>query len=687
MNITYTQTDKYILELFNSNIITEFIDTPNTENIVCYDNFYNMTNTKHNFITIDKHVNCLQNFTILKTSTNINWQDLCNPFNVEKVVFSGGGSRGIIYIGSILGLYKLHTLFYLNTFIGTSAGALTSLILSCITPSKEIYNNTKNNSINDNIKTDIFIDAIKFCVNRLWKRNLSSFYATPSYSFFGLLGSISSLLKDNSLYDNEKSGFNIWIAFICKNICKIMGNKLDEKIIIKKDGNIIDNLTPELIDTENFHTNYVLERFFTFQEYHDLTNKTLIITGTNTKNTNTQYYTHTDNNYKDLNVIVATIASMSIPWVFKAPIINNYYHFDGGLYDNYPITLMDIKDDDKIIKYDNTIFGFLIDNKDKIINICDVITELWIIYNGFSKITQIDNLQDSNEFVKLSELFFEIKTELSNLLFAPKEILRQYLDGESDYNINNLFINETQHKIIINNLLVKLTEYNTKNIDDMFECSINHGNTCSELYKFLTNNNINIENKNFLINNILIFYDLKYKLINNKHNMNINNILEKIKLLLDKFSEIYSQELAKLTEPNKNINNIISMLRNFVISIIGNDINIAKTQTHTYSYQNLINYFYNTSMNDILCKYFNIVNNKLCNDNFNVMRTIVLDTYDSSILDFNMNDEIKIKLICQGYTKTIQHFSNILHLMKITGKTKNEKYIKSYETLYKELFV
>jgi len=169
--------------------------------------------------------------------------------------------------------------------------------------------------------------------------------------------------------------------------------------------------------------------------------------------------------------------------------------------------------------------------------------------------------------------------------------------------------------------------------------------------------------------------------------MNINNILEKIKIILDKFSEIYSQELAKLTEPNKNINNIISMLRNFIISIIGNDVNIAKTQTHTYSYQNLINYFYNTSMNDILCKYFNIVNNKLCNDNFNVMRTIVLDTYDSSILDFNMNDEIKIKLICQGYTKTIQHFSNILHLMKITGKTKNEKYIKSYETLYKELFV
>jgi len=689
ININHTNNDKYILDLLSTDIFNEFI---NIKKPFC------MLETKYNFINIDTHNNFLHDnnssieekrklikkFKNKNYENNIDYKTLCNPFGIEKVVFSGGGTRGIIYIGSLIALYKLNTLFYLNTFIGTSAGALTALFLGCITPIKDIYENTKTQIIN-NIDDKIYYEALQFFVKRLWNRPIATFYDKPSYSFFGLLNAMTTLMKDNSLYDNEKSGFNIWIALICKKICKIMGNTLDEKIIIKYNGSIIDeNINDELIDTCKFD-NYIIERFFTFQEYYEITGKSIIITGTQTKNIKTVYYTYKNDEYKNLDILTAILASMSIPWIFKAPIINNCYHFDGGLYDNYPISINDIKND-KIISYDNTIFGILIDNKDTIINVNDVITELWIIYNGFNKITHIDNLQVSNEFIKLSELFFEIKTELSNLLFAPKELIRQYIENESIYNINNLFDTETQYKIVINNLLLKLVDYNIKNLDDVFECSINHGKICDELYKLLKQKNVNTENYNFLLNNILVFYDLKYKLYTHTHTIKINTILEKIYNILKEFSTLYKLELAKISNPEKNINNSISMLENFIINIIGNNINIEETQHNNYSYQNIINYFYNTSMNDILCKYFNIVNNKVCNDNFNVMRTIIVNTFDCSVLDFNMTDEIRIKLIYEGYTKTINYFSNILHLMKLTGKIKTEKYINSYETLYNSLF-
>ena len=67
------------------------------------------------------------------------------------------------------------------------------------------------------------------------------------------------------------------------------------------------------------------------------------------------------------------IASMSIPGVFKAPIINGSYHLDGGIYDNFSITHCDKKTKDKITHYNNKIFGYLIDDQNSIIDAYEII--------------------------------------------------------------------------------------------------------------------------------------------------------------------------------------------------------------------------------------------------------------------------------------------------------------------------
>jgi hypothetical protein len=103
------------------------------------------------------------------------------------------------------------------------------------------------------------------------------------------------------------------------------------------------------------------------------------------------------------------------------------------------------------------------------------------------------------------------------------------------------------------------------------------------------------------------------------------------------------------------------------------------------SYQKAIDFFFHTDLTGILYKYVCIASDRICNDSFNRMRTIKINTFESHLLDFNMDDDMKARLIYEGYSKTIKYFTNLLHIMELTGRNRSDdEYLESYEIRYKK---
>ena len=69
-----------------------------------------------------------------------------------------------------------------------------------------------------------------------------------------------------------------------------------------------------------------------------------------------------------------------------------------------------------------------------------------------------------------------------------------------------------------------------------------------------------------------------------------------------------------------------------------------------------IDYFFHMDITGILYKYMSIANDRICNDSFNRMRTIKLNTFETNTLHFEMTEELKSRLIYEGFSKTIKHF-------------------------------
>jgi predicted acylesterase/phospholipase RssA len=634
-----------------------------------------------------------------------------NPYNLDKIVFSGGGSKGMLYIGCLLGLYASGQIFYNKQFAGTSAGAVFAVLVACITPPKDIFNNIKTQTINNIKMQEInkkYQEAISFIIERFCKRTIDSFYTPISYTFYGMWTALDNVIKHNGIYDPISSGFQIWFALLCKRICEIMGNNLDKYIIIKTNKQITENI----IDTDTFN-DWELVNFFTFGDYHNETDKTIILTGTETKSLTTIYYSHTK--HSKLNILTSVIASLSIPWLFKAPMIEDTYIFDGGIFDNYPITICDEKLKDKIINYNTRIFGFTFDDN-IITDAYEVIRELWLIYIGFAKITNINFVFDTANYCKISELFFEIRYELYKLLYYAE--IDIFFDDKYEYNIHmlekimsklpNYALSQLGIEYIISKLTILKTRYNNidhinigskTDITDIIEIAIYHGST----YKLIDAILIDINTLNNTLNNtltsdekyyknileylmdILCYYEIKYAFNkNNDLQLASPNFMKLIKKLCNMIKTI--DKMIEKTIEKKSITNTLSPTIQIAYNLINKILkNNDVVYTNNKSYTKPIDYFHNTDMFGILGKCMTIINNKINNDFFNEQRTIKLNPFETKILHFNMDDNLKFRLIYEGYSKTLKYFSNILHLMEITQLTMTNEYIASFEMRYKNM--
>lgn len=205
----------------------------------------------------------------------------------ETLVLKGGGSKAIAYAGAYRVLYEHEKGFIKNIkrTAGSSAGAMTALMIALgYTP--------------DEIDSELNKDFSEF--------------KDHEPSRFGVIGrtinGIRNLLgKKRGYYAGKK--LHAWIQ------------SLIEKKLGDKDA--------------TFNTLHEKAR----EKNSDF--KDLYVTATNANKQITEVFSHENEDFANVPIAQAVLASMSIPLFFQAPVINGEQYFDGGVLKNYPITPFD----------------------------------------------------------------------------------------------------------------------------------------------------------------------------------------------------------------------------------------------------------------------------------------------------------------------------------------------------------
>jgi NTE family protein len=385
-----------------------------------------------------------------------------NPYNIEHITFTGGGAKGIIYVGTLLALLVSGLIVYVNKITGTSAGAMTACVCGCVTPKREIYEKMKTMnliSIDSEFSTIIqrYYACVSYVTNKLYNADMEELMG--KLHIFNAKSTIENVRTVGALF-NPDTKFVPWYIDMCKTICKIMDNDLIKYITDDK--------------------------LFTFDEYSKATGKSLVIVATNVNEQTTMYFS--SKNSPDINVIDAIKASMAIPIAFppqliktedikvvdgiiydKTEIISKY--IDGGVYDNYALNNSDLRDrNGNIIKNDSKQLGFfLTTNKtpyelyrelaNLYVNINDTITNTAIITqkNSVAIIAESGILETRNKIKSKyigREYLHDTKTKVDKI--CEKIILETKAKGKTDIEKKVIAAQKKIHKVIADLLKQKI---------------------------------------------------------------------------------------------------------------------------------------------------------------------------------------------------------------------------------------
>lgn len=186
---------------------------------------------------------------------------------IKNIVISGGGTKCICFLGVLSVLDKNKILSNIDTYIGTSMGAIISTLLAIGYTWNDLYD---------------------FMLSFNMKKLLPDF-------------SLDELLSNYGIDNGEKS------IFVIKELIKAKTNQ-----------------------------------DITFLDIYKQFNKKLYITASCISDNKIYYYNYKDN--PDMIVWYAIKKSFSIPGIFQPVFDDNKYFVDGGLFDNYPIQLKNIKE-------------------------------------------------------------------------------------------------------------------------------------------------------------------------------------------------------------------------------------------------------------------------------------------------------------------------------------------------------
>jgi NTE family protein len=180
----------------------------------------------------------------------------------KTLILSGGGIRGISFLGALKYFKDRGNLEHLNTFIGTSIGSIIATFLCLEYPIEDLFQ----------FMLDLNIDSV------------TNFQISKLIQQFGL--------------DSGNT-----LIFVIKQLLVKCG--YDENI--------------------------------TFKNLQKITGKTLIITATNVNKRCIKYFNHNDT--PNLRIVDAIRMSISIPFLYTAPLYGGDFYVDGGVLDNFPLHL------------------------------------------------------------------------------------------------------------------------------------------------------------------------------------------------------------------------------------------------------------------------------------------------------------------------------------------------------------
>jgi len=173
---------------------------------------------------------------------------------------------------------------------------------------------------------------------------------------FAFIGALDYLNKKKIInIDNIKNwvgtsiGSILAYAFVCGFSITEMENFIIEFDFTKTNPDIsIDNIFISHGISDGKRAEFILRSFIqhkfniddiTFLELYKLTQKNLLIIGTNFTHACEEVFSH--NTTPDMSVVTAVRISMSIPVFFTPVLYNNCYYVDGSITNNFPINHCD----------------------------------------------------------------------------------------------------------------------------------------------------------------------------------------------------------------------------------------------------------------------------------------------------------------------------------------------------------
>ena len=567
-----------------------------------------------------------------------NFFDSVCPYGVTKVCFTGGGAKGFVYVGTFPAMLACGQMYYNSFFCGSSVGAVAALFHACITPSKKRYEKIKcrtvGKNINDKRLNEMYSRAVDFLCTTVRNCDLVSLYNQPSGGFSSLWHNVITCIKNIGLYDS--GNFKLWLALVCMWVCQSMENGLGRKIMIHDErGKIVTFRRKScscyrVIDEEDINTQDISQwkvvSFFSFEDYYVLTGKKITITGTNTKTSETVYFSNDNDEYKDLSVLQAVGISICYPWIFQAHLIGETYYLDGGIYDNYPITVCDTEN------YDNQICGYYIteENDDSY----ESLRELWILHQE----------------LKSEEGLCEVKKAIANLLFSPSEIL-----SDTIKNIGQRYCSAFL------NLLEKLKSQNITSMSQMLQQATVHGQICDEIEKKY--------GECQELGLLLSHYHLKKSYA----------LRTPLKMEGDVFREL-GVSIGNVSADfcGKSLGErIVRRSRQNTIEKSTGITSVIKMTS-----KKLINYLFNTEVIYSLVSKYLIKGCMIETGDFDRTRTINVNSHETTLLQKTVPGKLQARIAREGFVKTLAFFATRLKGMEENNVPQLKKQILTYKSKY-----
>jgi NTE family protein len=283
-------------------------------------------------------------------------EDLKKNSKITGVVFTGGGAKGVAYVGVVKVLHEQDILRTVNKLAGSSAGAITACLLGCLASIPDY--NTRDpyySKLNETLLTSdfgLFLD-LNFSAEIAMKLN-PKFTTNPLNATSKAGRVLSAVLSPiSAVFETVKGALLIPVGAGAVVQTAYNGGAANGNAFLVW----IENEMRKLLDLEP-------GKVLTFAEYKNKTGVDIVITATRLGNPKTVYFSA--GTTPDVYVSNAVRASMSFPGLFRPMKIGEDFFIDGGVFNNYPLYAFDFFDTDRsLIAYNTQVIGFVIKERDE----------------------------------------------------------------------------------------------------------------------------------------------------------------------------------------------------------------------------------------------------------------------------------------------------------------------------------